>query len=142
MPTSNQIKLDAKSSKSRNSALSSKKNLVNWPQFPLGKTAIDKRLLLEENILFSLNVDLKGSDNKSFSAFEGAKWMKDIRIIGCVNENISYKMHPQYWRILAQSNDWETKTGISGPEQVQNPFNFCDSKSETDDSWRRKQVFK
>ena len=54
---------------------------------PLGKIATDKWLLVEEKILLALVVKLERSEDKSFAAFDDAKWMKGVKIIGCGNEN-------------------------------------------------------
>ena len=53
---------------------------------PLGKIPTDKWLLVEEKILLALVVKLERSEDKSFAAFDGAKWMKGVKIIGCGNE--------------------------------------------------------
>ena len=36
--------------------------------------------------MLALVVKLERSEDKSFAAFDGAKWMKGVKIIGCGNE--------------------------------------------------------
>ncbi|XP_065356855.1 uncharacterized protein LOC135951183 [Calliphora vicina] len=46
----------------------------------------DRWLLLEEKILRALVDELACSEDDSFTAFDGAKWLKGVKIIGCGNE--------------------------------------------------------
>ncbi|XP_065357167.1 uncharacterized protein LOC135951435 [Calliphora vicina] len=53
---------------------------------PDGKMTTDRWLLLEEKILRALVDELACSEDDSFTAFDGAKWLKGVKIIGCGNE--------------------------------------------------------
>ncbi|XP_037824235.1 uncharacterized protein LOC119612497 [Lucilia sericata] len=53
---------------------------------PDGKITTDRWLLLEEKILRALVDELARSEDDSFTAFDGAKWSKGVKIIGCGNE--------------------------------------------------------
>ncbi|XP_037827564.1 uncharacterized protein LOC119615628, partial [Lucilia sericata] len=52
---------------------------------PDGKITTDRWLLLEK-ILRALVDELARSEDDSFTAFDGAKWSKGVKIIGCGNE--------------------------------------------------------
>lgn len=53
---------------------------------PEGRMSADRWLLLEERILRALVDALARSEDDSFTAFDGAKWQKGVKIVGCGNE--------------------------------------------------------
>lgn len=53
---------------------------------PGGKLTDERWLLLEEKILRGLVDELGRSEDDSFTAFDGAKWSRGVKIIGCGNE--------------------------------------------------------
>lgn len=53
---------------------------------PEGRMTTDRWLLMEERILRSLVDALAHSEDDSFTEFDGAKWNKGIKIVGCGNE--------------------------------------------------------
>lgn len=67
---------------------------------PLEKLGMGQWLLLEEKILLTLILEL--NEIKSFAAFYGGKWVKNAE----AESGISYKLHPRYWRTLAQFINW------------------------------------
>lgn len=53
---------------------------------PEGRMTTDRWLLLEERILRALVDALALSEDDSFTEFDGAKWQKGVKIVGCCNE--------------------------------------------------------
>ena len=82
---SSDVRVRLKQSKSLTSAPELQVAIIDR-NHSLGKIATDKWLLVEEKILLALVVKLERSDDKSFAAFDEAKWMKGVKIIGCGNE--------------------------------------------------------